>query len=245
MPSAGFLWHRRLRLVQRRMLWCPTWLGAFCVAFLLAAPAVWCFCYGESFLSLTDRQPADVLVVEGWIGPEAIRAAAAEFQQRGYQYVVATGGMTSGERWEQSGWSYAEGAEHALFRSGVPPDKIIAAPARQTENQRTFENAVAVWRALQARGIHPKALNVFTLGPHARRSLSVFAKVCQPGTQVGVIGWVPPGDASTRWWQSSDRARELLAEAAGYLFESLFNSGRSTNSPSKTESTRLAQHIPG
>jgi hypothetical protein len=33
------------------------------------------------------------------------------------------------------------------------------------------------------------------------------------------------------WWQSSERARELLTETAGYIFEALLNSGRSVNSP--------------
>jgi hypothetical protein len=38
------------------------------------------------------RLPAEILVVEGWIGRDGVRAPAAEFEQSGYQYVVATGG---------------------------------------------------------------------------------------------------------------------------------------------------------
>jgi hypothetical protein len=242
--TGGFPWYRRLRLVQLRTLWCPTWLGCICVALFLAAPAIWWCGYGEAFLSLTDRRPAEVLVVEGWIGPEAIRAAAAEFLQRGYQYVVATGGTTTAERWEQSGWSYAEGAENALIRSGIPKDRIIFAPAKQTESQRTFESAVAARWALQARSIRAKSLNVFTLGPHARRSCLVYSKVYEPETQVGVIAWVPSDGKAAPWWKSSDRARELLTETAGYVFEALLNSGRNSNFPNKAESTGLAQHSP-
>jgi DUF218 domain len=226
MPTHGFFWHRRLRLVQRRTLWCPTLLGSFCVALFLAVPAVWWCFYGESFLSLTERRSAEVLVVEGWIGSDGVRAAATEFDQRGYKYVVVTGGFTTAKGWGQAGWSYAEGADHELIRSGVPEERIIVAPSRNSESQRTYKSAVATYRALEARGIHPKALNVFTLGPHAKRSRLVFAKVLGAGTEVGVVGWTPFNDQALPWWRSSDRAKELLTETAGYLYEALLNSGR-------------------
>ena len=219
-----------LRLLQRRTVWCPTLLGSFCIVFFLVIPMAWWGGCGESFLSSTRRCRAEILVVEGWIGRDGVRAAAAEFNQRGYQYVVATGGLATGEGWGEAGWSYAEGAGHELIRSGIPQERIIVAPSRDTESQRTYESAVAVCRALQARGIHPKALNIFTLGPHARRSRLVFAKVQGPETEVGVVGWTQSGYQTLPWWRSSDRAKELLTETAGYIFEALLNSGRSSRS---------------
>jgi hypothetical protein len=233
MPTDRFFWYRRLRLVQRRTVWCPTWMGAFCVVLFLSAPAVWWCCFGESFLSRSEWRPAEILVVEGWIGRDGIRAAATEFVEHGYRYVVAAGGVTKAERWEDGGWSYAEGAAHELIRSGVPADRIIVATARNSERQRTFESAVAARWALQAKGIDPKALNVFTWGPHARRSRLVFAKVESPDTNVGVISWAPATYDAVPWWRSSDRAKDLLTETAGYVYEALFNSGRSSNSPGK------------
>jgi hypothetical protein len=168
-------------------------------------------------------------VVEGWIGSDGVRAAAAEFHQGGYQYVVAAGGVASGTGWGQAGWSYAEGADHELVRSGVPEEKIILAPSKGTETHRTYESAVAVFRALETKGIHPNALNVFTLGPHARRSCLVFAKVLGPRTKVGDVSWTPSDYQSVPWWRSSDRAKDLLTETAGYLYEALFNSGRGSS----------------
>jgi hypothetical protein len=227
-----FSWLRRLRLIQRRTLWCPTLLGSFCIVTLLVVAVAWWCSSGESFLRLTRRLPAEVLVVEGWIGRDAVRAAGQEFEERGYQYIVATGSLTA-ERWGEGCGSFAEMTERELIRSGVPKDRIIVAPAKDTEIQRTFESALAVWRALQARSIRPRGLNVFTLGAHARRSRLVFAKVCQPGTKVGVVDWAPSGYEAGPWWCSSDRAKELLTETAGYLFEGLLNSGRGFNSPSE------------
>ena len=242
-----FLWRRslvkhttRLRLAQRRTVWCPTWLGWFCIAAFLVTPLVWWWNCGESFLLVTRRLPAEVLVVEGWIGRDGIRAARTEFDQHGYEYIVTNGGLTSGF-WEDGLSNYAEMAAGELIRLGVPTDKIVVARATETEIHRTYESAVAAWRVLEAKGIHPKALNVFTFGPHAMRSVLVFSKV-NSEADVGVVAWIPSDYAALRWWRSSDRARELLEETAGFLYEALLNSGRRSNSPIEGVSADFVQH---
>ena len=186
--------------------------------------------YGESYLAVTDRSQADILVLEGWIGRQGIRAAVDEFERGGYRFIVASGGLTSG-RWEDQLESYASMAAQEVMRLGIPEERIVVARSANTENRRTFESAVAVWRTLQERGIKAMALNVFTLGPHARRSALVFSKVSSPGVKVGVIGWVPAEYKDEPWWQSSDRSRELLDETVGYFYEVLLDSGRRSNSP--------------
>ena len=200
--------------------------------------AVW-FNYGESYLALTDRSQADILVVEGWIGRQGICAAVNEFERGGYRYIVATGGLTSG-RWEDQPASYAEMAAREMIRLGVPKQEIVVASSQSTESHRTFESAVGVWRTLRDAGIKPKSLNVFTLGPHARRSALVFAKVNSDGPKIGVIGWLPPEYKTEAWWNSSDRSRELLEETVGYLYELLFNSGRRSNSALVGSSVRAS-----
>jgi hypothetical protein len=70
----------RLRLFTRCTVWFPTRLGMFFFSSLPAVPLFWWLRYGKSFLSITDRLPgAKILVVEGWIGPDGIRAAKGEF----------------------------------------------------------------------------------------------------------------------------------------------------------------------
>jgi hypothetical protein len=195
---------------------------------VLLGVAAWLCIFGESFFSLTRRVPAEVLVVEGWVGDDGMSAAAAEFVRGGYMYIVATGGETD-QREHPS--NYAEFAEQALIRRGIPKDKIIIAPTGEIDHERTFKSAVAAWRALQKKGIHSKDINVLTLGPHARRSRLVYAKVFAPAARVGVIAWVPSNYETAPWWRSRSRTKCFLKEIVGYPFEVLLNSGRTSNSP--------------
>jgi uncharacterized SAM-binding protein YcdF (DUF218 family) len=234
-------WPVRLRLFRQRTIFCPTLAGSFCIVAVLVILIVACLNQGESYLALSHRLPADILIVEGWIGRKGLRAAVDEFERAGYRYLVASGGLTSG-RWEDRPESYAEMASRELIRLGVPKEKIIIASSANTESHRTFEAAVAVWRTLRDAGIKPTALNVFTDGPHARRSALVFSKVFSHGVKVGVIGWIAPEAKTGPWWRSSDRSRELLDETVGYLFEVLLNSGRCSNSPRETKSADSVQH---
>ena len=217
------------RLFQRRTIWYPTRPGWMVLSAVFGMPTVlWCF-FGENFLSHTERLPAEVLIVEGWIGFEGVRAAKAEFEQGGYSYIVTAGALTDG-RWGPERWNYATEARALLLREGLPADKVIAAPALETVNQRTFESAAAVCRNLRFKNLHPSTVNVFTVGAHARRSRLVYAKVLPPETRVGVVSWTSVENRPGPWWNSSERAADLIKETAGWLFEALLNSGRTSNS---------------
>lgn len=184
---------------------------------------------GEDFLSHPQRLPADALIIESWIGSDGVRAAKTEFDRGGYRYIVTAGALTN-NRWGPQRWNYATEAAELLVRLGVPADRVIEARAQETDAQRTFEAAIAVRRALAARGIRLGSANVFTLGVHARRSRLIFAKAL-PGTEVGGISWRPAAYAPGPWWRSSERAEDLVKETVGYGFELLLNSGRLSNSP--------------
>jgi hypothetical protein len=218
----------KLRLAARREVWWPTPLGWLCLAMLFGGPPLLWWWQGENYLSLTQRAPAEVLIVECWIGPEGVQAAGREFVQNHYQVLVATGGL-NGERWNEKRWSYVEMSTTALLPLHLSGDQLIQALAADTERQRTYEMAVAARRALAARGLRPKSVNVLTRGPHARRSRLIFARVFGADTRVGVISWAPVGYAQERWWHSSTRALEFLKESVGLVFEALFHSGRRTD----------------
>lgn len=218
-----------LRLVRRRTIWWPT---LFTWAWLLAifgSLIAWWYFRAESFLSLTERYPARILIVEGWIGHEGIHAAKEEYDRGEYQYVITSGGPMN-NRWAVEKWNYATESHELLLKLGVPADRIIEAPAQNSESHRTFEAARTVRDVLQSRNLPFTAINVFSFGVHARRSQLVFAKALDRRGKTGVIAWVPAHYRDGVWWHSSERALDLIKETIGYLFELFFNSGRLSNS---------------
>lgn len=219
------------RFVRRQTIWWPTWWG-WAGIFLFGASLLGLWVWkAEDFLVATYREPAEVLVVEGWISLEGIRKAAEEFKARGYKIAVTTGGL-SGRSWSEERYNYADIARTELIRAGIPPEAIIAAAPSSTESQRTYAMAVAAWQMLEKRGVHPTAINVFTRGTHARRSRLVYSKVFRSPIQVGVVSWRPPGEeADIPWWYSSPRTEELVKESAAFLFEALLDSGRAATPP--------------
>src|SRR5260370_20142649 len=86
LPSrTSMKWPAQLSLVHRCTIWFPTYLGAFLIASLLLTPVAWWLARGESFLSVTQPLPAEVLVVEDWIGRPGIRAAVEAVKRSSYR----------------------------------------------------------------------------------------------------------------------------------------------------------------
>jgi DUF218 domain len=200
------------------------------LAILLALGLLWLCAWAEPYFSLNRPLSADVLIVEGWIESDGLRAAVAEYQRGFYKYVVVTGGLAEvGSSHDLV--SYAELAQRQMVQYGIDQLRIITASSGQVERQRTFKSAVAAWQALRRKGVHPTGINVLTLGPHARRTQLVYEKVFASDAPVGVITFVPAEYLSEPWWFSVKRTKCLLKETLGYPFELFLNSGRISNSP--------------
>jgi uncharacterized SAM-binding protein YcdF (DUF218 family) len=213
----------RIRLVQRRSVWLPTALGWLLLLILtVLPPAFWCL-WGESYLAVTDRESARVLIVEGWISDEGIAAAAEEFRRGDYHVILTAGGWT-GEHWNGLRWDFAAAGAERLIRNGIPDGKVIAAPAPATESQRTYISAKAAGDVLRAAGLNEERVNVFTQGSHARRTRLVYRKALVDSPAVGVIAWQP--SVVKHWWRSSGRSADFVKETVGFFFELLLSSGR-------------------
>ena len=217
----------RYLLVTKKSVWLPTPIGWASALLLLVLPGVtWFFC-GEAFLTQTRRVPASTLVVEGWIGYEGMAAAAAEFQQGNYDYIISAGGPTD-DTWSRHRWSYAKMGRDELEQNGVPKEVILLADVPEMNRHRTFETARAAFSSiLEKRGKAPAAVTVFTHGMHARRSRLVFQRVFGSDTEVGVIAWIPTREHAGSWWNSSSRGSDFLKESIAYPLELIFHSFRS------------------
>ncbi len=210
---------------SKRQIWWPTLSGWTIIVVLATGLGLIWVLRAEDYLRVTHRVSAKVLLVEGWIGADGVRAAGEEYLKGGYDYVVTAGGMTN-NRWGETQWNYAEVAAERLHRMGIDPDHIVVARSQDTAAQRTYQLAVDAKVELDRIGVQIGSCNIFTMGVHSRRSRLIFSRVFGSDSSVGAIAWIPKDEAAGFWWSSSERSQDLLKESIAYPFELFLYSGR-------------------
>jgi uncharacterized SAM-binding protein YcdF (DUF218 family) len=206
-------------LLSRRTRWglsARGWLFAGAGIVLAGISAVH-FIY--PFLAVTERIPADNLVVEGWVQNYAIRAATGEFAAGGYLRVFTTGGPLHGISADHHDFDTAASAgAQRLVAEGVPPAAVQMVPALTSVRDRTYGSALALRTWLQSRDLPIRRLNVLTEDVHARRTRLLFQRAFGDAVTVGIISIPNPDYDAKHWWRYSEGVRDVLGETIAYVY---------------------------
>ena len=210
-----------MKLVRRREVWLPTvWGWLFLLLFLALALVI----VGRglySFLAVNEPSGGKILAIDGWMAPYGLDQAVTAFRNGGYELAVTTGAPM--EKWPQ-GNVYSTAAERAadyLKSRGLPPSAVAAAPTPASAQDRTFLAAVMVREWAKRSGIEVRAIDVFSLGAHTRRSRYLYQKAFGPEVKVGAVA-ARHEYADEGWWRSAEGAREVLDQAIAYVWVVLF-----------------------
>jgi len=213
------------RLFRRRTVWMPTLLGLLVVlAVSLALVAALAVAGGRwigGFLAPSaaavgaDGRGARILVVEGWLGEPSLDAAIATARRHGYERVLVSGGPIDDWPDDRRFASYAERAADYLKRRGLTDATVVAVPAPATDHDRTYLSATTVRDWLDSNASSTAALDLFTLGVHARRTRAVYRLAFGPRVEIGVLAARPADWDVDHWWRTSGGVKAVLAEAIG------------------------------
>lgn len=174
------------------------------------------------YLAIDDGSNGEVLVVEGWIGGRRLDSAARAYRRGHYRAVIVVRDVDrTGDKWE-SGQYTADYVAVDLVRQGVPADAVHVLLCPTVRRDRTYTCALAVREWLDHHPGCGEALDVATLGVHARRSRLVYCKVFEAGRRIGAIGLDDVSYDPVRWWQTSEGVREVLSEVIAYGYARLF-----------------------
>ena len=207
-------------LFHRRHVWLPTVWGAVLGLVALAAIAVALIANAPGYLAVTEPargangKGARVLIVEGWMDDRELDQAVAVFRRGHYERIVTTGGPI--ETWVglPVPWKdYAERGARYLAAHGLADATIDAVPAPASAQDRTFLSAVVVRDWAARRQVRLDAVDLLSVGVHARRSRMMFRAAFGPGVEVGVIAARPTFHDTQRWWKTSGGAKVVLGES--------------------------------
>ena len=190
---------------------------------LLAALAGWLIVLNVyPFLAPTSRVQSEVLVVEGWISPRTLRQAAAEFLTGGYREAITSGGPIQEDSGLRNGPTLADWGAQMLRRYGLTDAPVTPVPCYEEHRDRTYLAALAVKQWLELNRPAVNAVDLLTIGPHARRSRLLFQKAFGPGIKVGIISVPDPEYDQEHWWRSSEGVRDVLGETVAWVYARFF-----------------------
>ena len=208
-------------LFRRRQVWLPTLWGAL-VLLAGAAVAVIALAHAANdFLAPVEPARgrsgagARTLVVEGWMDESDLAQAVAAYRRGHYERVLTTGGPI--EPWSDvGGWkTFAARAALYLRSHGLANAAVVAVPAPQTLQDRTYLSAVMVREWALRSGVALDAIDLFSAGVHARRSRLLYRMALGDAVEVGVIAAPTAGFDARRWWTSSAGTKAVLGETLG------------------------------
>jgi len=236
-------WHvAASHLVRCRTCRVLTWKGralVFAVFLLLAAAGVRLI---HPFLAVSAPVNATVLAVEGW-APERTYIEVAElFRSSRSQILLIVVAVYEGDdlHEEEPGVYYDDYLRGVVSKSGIPQEAIHVLLCPATHRDRTYHSARVTRRWLDENRPDAVAINVATLGPHARRSRLLWQKAFEPGSDIGVVALQDKTYDASHWWRSSEGVRDVLSETLAYLYARLL-----FRSPPPADDDDLPFEIPG
>ncbi|HXP61292.1 MAG TPA: hypothetical protein VN829_12425 [Dongiaceae bacterium] len=203
-------------LLRRRSCLVPTWSGGLALVGSLALLLALLLRGAYPFLALTEPKPGGLLVIRGWAPDSALKAGIAEFNRHHYDKVFVTGQPLEQGAALSIYKSEADVCAATLLKLGMNRNVLQSVPVPGGRVEGIYASAVAVKQWCRAHGMAPATVNVFTVGPNARRSRLLFERALGKEVTVGVVA-LPPEDYDARhWWRSSQGFRNVISELLGY-----------------------------
>jgi DUF218 domain len=163
------------------------------------------------------------MVVEGWIPEYALARAAEDFRNKGFGLLIVTGGPVEVGHYLTGYNSLADVGAVTLRKLGIDSSRIAAVPAPFVQKDRTYEEAVCLKRWLASSGMPEKALTLYSIGCHSRRSHLLFSRVLGKEYTVGIVACANRDYDNQHWWHYSNGVRAVADETLAYCYAWVFS----------------------
>lgn len=178
--------------------------------------------FAHSFLAVTHRVDADILVVEGWIPGYMLPPATEEFKAGKYSLFFVSGLLSDPAAEKPTVVPEPVRTAARLAELGVPRDAIVTSPAPFARWRRTAKMADAVREKITALGLKPRGINIITAGPHARETWVAYQHAFGAEMPIGIISIPKNNYPADRWWLSRQGLIWVPKDFLAWLKEVIF-----------------------
>ncbi len=196
----------------------PTLTGWLALGAIFLAAFVIMLSNIEPFLSVSASVDAKVMIAEGWLPDYALYEAFQLFKERHYTLLITTGAPLEIGSFLSDYSTYAHVAAAAFKKMGVDSGALVAVAAADVKADRTYASAREVKKWIERSGRSIGAIDLVSLGPHARRSRMLFQKALGPAIRVGVLSYADRTYDARHWWKSSNGFRKVSDELIAYCY---------------------------
>ncbi|MDM8515453.1 response regulator [Desulfobacterales bacterium HSG16] len=171
----------------------------------------------HQFLAVTKPIHGQILVAGPSMPVHEAERVAEEFRQGNYKLIITTGEISKNKKVSIHARSFAA----ALEKAGFDPKQIKILSFPKVEKDRTYTSAAMLKQWLKTTDLSVKAINVYSHGPHARRTWLLYEYVFEPEIKTGIISADNNTYNPQTWWKTSNGVRTTLNEAIAYMYARL------------------------
>ena len=211
----------KIKIINKRERYGLTRLGWIVILLTVIFSFIICIHSLHPFLALSARIDGDIMVVEGWLPDYALQKAVDDFQHGSYKLLVTTGGpLVQGSHLAEYG-TVAELAAATITKIGFDTNKLVPIPTPAVDRDRTYASAIELNKWLVNANMNIESLDIYSFGPHSRRSWVLFQYVFDPNIAVGIVAIENRSYDSRKWWKTSSGVRTVLSEIIAYFYARL------------------------
>ena len=174
------------------------------------------------FLAVTQPVKSDVMVVNGWLPDYTLKAVTEEFKTNDYKLLIITGGPILKGSYLVKYRTFADLAAETLIKIGFDKEKMVLVPAPKSLKDRTYKSALVIKEYFDKNDKTPETMNLYSYGPHSRRSWLLYKNVFKNQVEIGIIAGKCRNFDESKWWSSSNGFRAVIDEFIAFVYARFF-----------------------
>ncbi|MFC1827767.1 YdcF family protein [Thermodesulfobacteriota bacterium] len=211
-----------MKLTECKECWRVTWIG-WMGLLALGGLVLFLFLFTiHPFLAPTKPVDADILIADNCLVDYGLKKLSDEFRSKNYSLILSAGvQLPQGSPLAAENKTSGELSAAILKKFGIREKAIVPIIPKPVKRDRTFASALAVKKWLAQNNIQPKGINVFSFGPHSRRSWMLFKEAIGEEIPVGIIACEYREYDPKKWWITRSGVPIVLNETIAYIYAKL------------------------